>query len=148
MGERPAAAGDGGSDPEPVGVRIDLISDDRAAGQARQGVRQVLTAWHLPSLVDSVLLAVTELVTNAVRYGRPPLFLVLRRDQTRVRLAVHDANPSEPATERSQAGPDAESGRGLDIVTAVAGEVGCEQVPGDGKIIYASFETPDTSQSG
>lgn len=122
-------------------MRVDLASDARAAGQARRKVRQVLTGWQLPSLVDNVVLAVSELVTNAVRYGRPPLFLVLRRDDTRVRLDVHDADPTEPTRQRPAAGPDAESGRGLDIVAALAVSVGCEQVPGDGKIIYASFET-------
>lgn len=122
-------------------MRLDLVSDGRAAGQARRGVRQVLTLWHLPALVDSVVLAVSELVTNAVRYGWPPLFLVLRRDETEVRLDVHDADPTEPASARPPAGPGAESGRGLDIVAAVAIEVGCEQVPGDGKIMYASFDT-------
>lgn len=127
-------------------MRVDLVSDARAADQARRGVRQVLMGWQLPALVDSVVLAVSELVTNAVRYGRPPLFLVLSRDATRVRLDVHDASPTEPDEQRPQAGPGAESGRGLDIVSAVALEVGCEQVPDDGKIMYASFSTRVTPE--
>jgi len=35
---------------------------------------------------------------------------------------------------------DAESGRGINIVNAIADEVGCEQVEDDGKIIFASFD--------
>ena len=38
---------------------------------------------------------------------------------------------------------DRESGRGLLIVTAVADTVGVEQVPGDGKHVFASFDTSE-----
>ena len=148
MSGRAAATGRGvGSGCVRDGVRVDLVSDGRAAGQARRGVRQVLALWQLPALIDSVVLAVSELVTNAVRYGRPPLFLVLRRDGTRVRLDVHDASPTGPADKRTPAGPAAESGRGLNIVAAVAVEVGCEQVPGDGKIMYAAFDTREAPRT-
>jgi len=43
--------------------------------------------------------------------------------------------------ERPPVDDDRESGRGLLIVSAVADEVGVEQVPGDGKQVYASFDT-------
>ena len=126
-------------------ARFDLAGDGRAPGQARGNVRQILALWQLPALVDSVTLAVSELVTNAVRHGRPPLFLLLRREKDHVRLAVHDASATEPAAHGATADQDAENGRGLDIVSALAADMGCEQIPGDGKMMYASFNTPGTS---
>jgi anti-sigma regulatory factor (Ser/Thr protein kinase) len=89
-----------------------------------------------------VVLAVSELVTNAVRHGRPPVFFVLADHRHEVRLDVHDGNPREPAgPSRADDDPDAESGRGMNIVDALAVQVDCEQVPDDGKVIHASFST-------
>ena len=91
-------------------------------------------------MVDPVVLVVSELVTNAVRYGRPPISMELRLRTERVRLAVHDGNSSEPVSRGDETEPDAESGRGMGIVAAVADEVIVEQVPDDGKIIRAVFD--------
>ncbi len=126
--------------PEPV--RVDLASDDSAPGQARRVTRQALLGWHLPGLVDSVVLAVSELVTNATRHGRPPLWLELRRRPEQIQLAVHDADPTEPPIAAGDAARDAESGRGLSIVDALADDLAVEQVTDDGKIIHAVFTTP------
>jgi anti-sigma regulatory factor (Ser/Thr protein kinase) len=89
-----------------------------------------------------VVLVVSELVTNSVRYGRPPLHLDLRRLRGRIRIDVHDTVAQEPVLhDREPVADDRESGRGLLIVSAVADEVGVEQVPGDGKHVYAAFDT-------
>ena len=120
---------------------VDLQPDQQAPGHARREAREVLRRWQLPSLVDRVVLVVSELVTNSVRYGRPPLRLVLTRQQRCVRVDVHDAVPAEPELRDRRAAPDAETGRGLLIVSAMADSVGVEQVPGDGKHVYADFRT-------
>lgn len=122
-------------------VSVELRSDAQAPGQARRATREALRRWQLPALVDRVVLVVSELVTNGVRYGRPPLRLVLRRGDQAVRVDVHDAVPQEPRLDRGSSGGEDESGRGLLIVSAVADTVGVEQVPGDGKHVYASFRT-------
>ncbi len=101
-------------------------------------MQRALLAWRLPALVDTVVLAVSELVTNAVRYGRPPVGLVLQRDRQEVHLDVHDGSPREPAGPRGTS-VTAESGRGMDIVQALAEQVDCEQIPDDGKIVHATF---------
>lgn len=85
--------------PEPAGpdrVHVDLDSSAQAPGQARRAVRQALLSWSLPALVDVVVLAASELVTNAVRYGQPPLHLVLHRTAAHVRLDLHDGETAEP----------------------------------------------------
>ena len=130
--------------PERAGevVRVDLRPGPHAPAEARRATREVLGRWELQELVDRAVLVVSELVTNSVRYGRPPLHLDLRRLRGRVRVDVHDTVPEEPVLHgREAVDDDRESGRGLLIVSAVADEVGVEQVPGDGKHVYASFYT-------
>lgn len=125
-------------------VRLELDSTMRAPGQARQAVRQTLESWHLPTLVDAVVLTVSELVTNAVRHGQPPVALVLRRSsEGEVSVDIHDGEPREPTSPQDVADQDAESGRGLQIVDAVGGERTCAQVRDDGKVVHVAFGTGD-----
>jgi anti-sigma regulatory factor (Ser/Thr protein kinase) len=121
-------------------VHVELAQDRRAPADARRAAREALVRWRLPGLVDAVVLAVSELVTNAVRYGRPQVSLELWRQPEQVRVSVHDGDPTEPPTGGGEAGPDAESGRGLSIVQQLADEVAVEQVPDDGKIVRVSFD--------
>lgn len=126
-------AGDGNA------VRVDFARDQRAVGQARRAMRAALLGWRLPRLVDTVVLVTSELVTNAIRYGRPPLSVQLRRSPRQVQLDVHDGNPVELPVVLGEAAAEVESGRGLGIVLALADEVTVEQVTGDGKIIHVTF---------
>ena len=104
-------------------MRVEVTQDDGAPGHARQIAREALVAWGLRHLIDPVVLVVSELVTNAIRYGRPPLLMELRFHPGQVRLAVHDGNPSEPIANHDGIDLDAESGRGIGIVDAVADQV-------------------------
>jgi hypothetical protein len=40
---------------------------------------------------------------------------------------------------------DAESGRGMQIVCALADRTGCEQITDDGKVVFAAFRTPPSA---
>ncbi|HSP39115.1 MAG TPA: ATP-binding protein [Frankiaceae bacterium] len=119
-----------------------LANDDRAPGQARRAVRGTLTGWRLFAVIDDAVLAVSELVTNAVRHGLPPVGLLLRRRDGQVRIDVDDARPEPVALDRKPA-DFAESGRGLGIVSGVADDVGSEHIPGDGKFVFASWNIAD-----
>ena len=128
--------------------RIALPADLTAPGVARAHTRSVLRGWRRPELPDPLLLALRELVSNAVRHGRPPVDLLLRRAGRGVRLEVHDEAPGRER-EVSLSGPDAESGRGLFLVETVASDTGVEQVPGDGKTAWATFEPgPEPGRPG
>ncbi|MFE7583729.1 hypothetical protein ACFU5Y_19505 [Streptomyces gardneri] len=59
----------------------DLTSDSREVGRARTLVTEQLHAWGLEDLEFGTQLMVSELVTNALRYGKPPIRLRLIRDE-------------------------------------------------------------------
>jgi anti-sigma regulatory factor (Ser/Thr protein kinase) len=111
---------------EEESVELSLPADPAAVRDAREAVRTTLTRWRLHHLVEVCVLAVSELVTNALRYGRAPIGVRLRRADTKVKIEVQDHGggaASAPVQEPDQL---AESGRGLGIVRAVADEVEAE----------------------
>ena len=132
-----AHAGGAGDD-----VEVPLPQDTSAPRVARAGVSKALNRWRLASLLDSVLLAVSELVTNAVRHGRPPARLLIARRGQHVEVDVRDSSPEAPDLGGPTSGLDAESGRGMAIVAALADEVYIEEIPGDGKVVHTRFDTP------
>ncbi|MDP9182447.1 MAG: ATP-binding protein [Actinomycetota bacterium] len=127
-------------------VEVVLPNDATAALRARHAVRSTLTRWRLPHLIDACMLAVSELVTNALRHGSPPISVLLRRHQRDVRLDVHDGDPLSFSARHPGDETDLrESGRGLDIVRAVADESGLERVEGDGKTAFATWHVDTKS---
>jgi anti-sigma regulatory factor (Ser/Thr protein kinase) len=65
-----------------------------------------------------VVLAVSELVTNAVVHGEGEVVLRITVAVEVVRVSVTDHNPA-PAVLK-EAGPDGESGRGIRLVDAIS----------------------------
>ncbi|GAA3116460.1 hypothetical protein GCM10010521_00320 [Streptomyces rameus] len=103
-----------------------------------------------PDLVDSVVLAVSELVTNAHVHARSNAQLVLTWDEQCLHVTVHDASTRLP--EQRHAGDQALGGRGLFLVEAVADAWEARHCP-RGKDVTACFEPPssarpDTSGAG
>ena len=122
---------------------VELPDDDTAASVARAQTRSVLRSWRLPGLLDPLLLVVSELVGNAVRHGSAPVRMLLRRTGLGVRVEVHDdAAAAAPAGSSELPDLDAESGRGLFLVDAVATDTGVQQIPDDGKVVWATLEEP------
>lgn len=123
-------------------VHVDLPDDRRAPTAARVAVREALARWRLGAISDDVLLTVSELVTNAVEHGRPPVWLRLRRRPGHLSVSVHDDHHRPPHTAGLASTAD-ESGRGLAIVDALADRVQVEQVPEDGTIVHAEFDAEE-----
>ncbi|WP_299033476.1 ATP-binding protein [uncultured Pseudokineococcus sp.] len=94
----------------------ELDADAAEVPRARHLLGEALLAWHLDEdAADTALLLTSELVTNAVRHGRPPVHVhaeVLAGGV--VRVEVDDASPS-PIRPQD---PDLEDlgGRGLQLV--------------------------------
>lgn len=103
---------------------------------ARQFSTETFEVWGVASRKDDMLLCVSELATNALRYGVPPgrgylLRLLVFEDAT-VRVEVHD---SGPGLSRTADGP---AGRGLTIVAALADAWGV--VPrAPGKVVWCEL---------
>jgi two-component sensor histidine kinase len=82
-------------------------------------------------------LVASELVTNAIVHARTDVSLRLSRTDPRLlRIAVCDDSPTLPVA-RSVA-LDAESGRGLRIIEAIASQWGA-QPAGRGKVVWAEI---------
>ncbi|MFF3863078.1 ATP-binding protein [Streptomyces sp. NPDC002209] len=107
------------------------------------------TAVHLASLpwnnwaadtVHSVLLSVSELVTNAHLHAAGTAHLVLTWDGVCLHVSVADSDPRLPSPRESDAEADAgaTSGRGLGIVTTLADSWNVHSCHG-GKAITACF---------
>ncbi|GAA3778483.1 SpoIIE family protein phosphatase [Streptomyces chiangmaiensis] len=107
--------------------------DTAAAGTARAHVRSQLTEWKIDEATsDTAQLIVSELVTNAVRYGSPPLELRLIRDHM-LTCEVHDNSATAPRVCHARAFD--EGGRGLFITAHLAHKWGYRYTS-DGKIVW------------
>lgn len=108
-----------------------------SAEAAREFVRRSGCVEHSGSMLDDALLLVTELVTNGVRHGGPPILLALDCDGENLRVEVRDGNTALP-TPRVAAWDD-ESGRGLSLVMLMAHSWGVEPIKdeyGEGKMVW------------
>jgi anti-sigma regulatory factor (Ser/Thr protein kinase) len=110
--------------------------DEMCAGKARRLVRTALRLWQLNHLADDVEQVAAELIANAVEGGA--YRVVISREAARILVAVHDNRPGTPVLK--SAGLDAESGRGLHIVEALADEWQHE-----GDVVWASFTIQEES---
>ncbi|AUG81499.1 ATP-binding protein [Kitasatospora sp. MMS16-BH015] len=89
-----------------------------------------------PDTVDDVLLAVSELVTNAHVHAHSSAQLVLLRDRDCLYVSIHDHSPELPAPRPPD--EDRAGGRGLAIV-AVLADSWRAYPQADGKTICACF---------
>ncbi|MEU5983796.1 SpoIIE family protein phosphatase [Streptomyces sp. NPDC047434] len=116
-----------------------LPREPRSVGRARELARAQLTAWDLEPLVDTVELLVSELVTNALRYGEGEIRLRLLRDRTLV-CEVWDAGLVQPRRRRAR--DTDEGGRGLQLVGLLSEAWGSRRTP-RGKTVWFELPLPD-----
>ena len=105
-------------------LRTELPAGLASARQARAAVRQALTAWDMGRLSGDAELLASELVANAAEHGDgAPINLALYRHAepgADPGITCEVTDTAAQFTQRRQAGPDAERGRGLAIVAALA----------------------------
>ncbi|GAA2991976.1 hypothetical protein GCM10020229_00530 [Kitasatospora albolonga] len=130
-----------------------LADTPNAVGWARRHTRDVLNRWQVPpDLIDTVLLVVSELATNAIRHpgAKQPerltfaetaevqtflLDLQLHGQAVVVQVADHDPRP--PMLQH--VGEEAESGRGIFLVEHMSSRWGHYQPTGGGKVVWAEL---------
>ncbi|MFI8949406.1 ATP-binding protein [Streptomyces sp. NPDC053750] len=96
-----------------------LLPDLAKIGEMRRIARAFLRRCRVSEPVAGlVVLAVSELVTNAVVHGEGEVVLRITVGVDVVRVSVTDHNPA-PAVLK-EAGPDGESGRGIRLVDAIS----------------------------
>jgi anti-sigma regulatory factor (Ser/Thr protein kinase) len=125
----------------------DFPADGRSVQAARDFVTAVLREWPTPrALVHDVVLLVSELVTNAVIHGRPPIELRLRTSDGQVVLEVRDHATYLPR--RLRPTPEDEHGRGLQLVALIADRWGTRPTP-DGKSVWCVLSiSSDAAERG
>ncbi|MGW0788746.1 SpoIIE family protein phosphatase [Streptomyces sp. NPDC002911] len=116
----------------------ELPSDPAVVARARELARAQLSAWHLEEVVFTTELVVSELVTNAVRYGGPPVQLRLILDNTLI-CEVSDGSNAAPHLRRARYYD--EGGRGLMIVAQIVERWGSRST-GVGKTIWTEQLLP------
>ncbi|OAH13447.1 SpoIIE family protein phosphatase [Streptomyces jeddahensis] len=94
-----------------------LPEDPRAAGQAREHIREQLSVWDLDDLTMTTELIVSELVGNVVRHARGPVHVRLLRSASLI-CEVSDGSLTTPRMRR--ASETDEGGRGLQLVAALS----------------------------
>ncbi|WP_041819388.1 SpoIIE family protein phosphatase [Streptomyces davaonensis] len=127
------------------GLPVDSVGDwtlprePRSVGRAREHARGRLLSWDLEPLVDTTELLVSELVTNALRYGEGDIRLRLLLDRTLV-CEVWDAGLVQPRRRRAR--DTDEGGRGLQLVGLLSAAWGSRRTP-RGKTVWFELPLPD-----
>lgn len=133
-GPPPAAAGVPA--PRPTVLSTRLRPEPTAVRRARQFVRAGLDPAGQPAnpATDSAVLMVSELVTNAIRHGSGPVHVELEVDTGVVRVGVTDESAARPVPRDAAA--DAESGRGMLLVSSLADRWGSDPWPPGKKVWF------------
>ncbi|MBW8818463.1 MAG: SpoIIE family protein phosphatase, partial [Streptomyces sp.] len=116
----------------------DVPADPAAVAETRKNTRRQLATWGLDEVAFVTELVVSELVTNAIRYGGAPIQLRLIRDRNLI-CEVSDASSTAPHLRRARTFD--EGGRGLLLVAQLTQGWGTRQTY-DGKTIWAEQTLP------
>ncbi|GAA2959584.1 MULTISPECIES: SpoIIE family protein phosphatase [Streptomyces] len=118
----------------------ELPYDKTAPATARRLASKRLAEWNLAGDTgEATELIVSELVTNAVRYGRPPVKLRLILDRA-LTCEIRDASTTGP--HMKYAGAVDEGGRGLFIISQLATVWGTRYAS-EGKTVWSEQTLPD-----
>ncbi|OKK09003.1 histidine kinase [Streptomyces sp. CB02400] len=112
--------------------------DPAAVGEVRAAVTRKLAEWGLDELTFSTELILSELVTNALRYGGTPIQVRMLYDHNLI-CEVYDSSSTSPHLR--YATMTDEGGRGLFLVAQLAERWGTRYLPA-GKVIWTEQPVP------
>lgn len=109
-----------------------MPDDPAAVATIRRECARRLAEWELEEISFITELILSELITNAIRYGIQPVRVRLLKDLTLI-CEVSDASSTSPHMRRATATD--EGGRGLFLVAQYAERWGTRYLP-RGKVIW------------
>ncbi|SOB86070.1 SpoIIE family protein phosphatase [Streptomyces sp. 1331.2] len=112
----------------------EIEPDFEQVARARRLAADQLAVWGLEETAFVTELVVSELVTNAIKYGRPPIRLRLIRNSALI-CEVSDGSATAPHLRRARAFD--EGGRGLMLVAQLTQRWGTRHAT-DGKTIWCA----------
>ncbi|MFI6853224.1 ATP-binding protein [Streptomyces sp. NPDC050416] len=128
----------------PAQYSMRLTVGEHAPRHVRRIVRSFLEQWRMPELSEAVELGVTELLANVVQHVPDRrCALLLLRQPAGVRVEVTDGSDQLPLSP-SHLDPEAEGGRGLLLLDAMADKWGVSPWRGGGKTVW--FECGATTE--
>jgi anti-sigma regulatory factor (Ser/Thr protein kinase) len=129
------------------GRRVRLTTGPAAASEARCQVRAAISAWDIPVDPDVAILLTSELVTNAIRHEMTGIvMLAITCSAGQLRVDVHDTSRSLPMLIDAPA--DAETGRGLMLVTTLSTEWGFYRTPAGKAVYFTLASQPEGAEGG
>ncbi|WP_173860792.1 SpoIIE family protein phosphatase [Streptomyces sp. SAT1] len=120
----------------------DVPPDPAAVAGIRVAACAQLDAWGLAELGFVLELVLSELVTNAIRYGSAPIHVRLIHDRALI-CEVSDGTSASPHLR--YAATTEEGGRGLFLVARTTERWGTRYTP-EGKVIWAELALPELPQ--
>jgi anti-sigma regulatory factor (Ser/Thr protein kinase) len=134
-----------------IHLEVVLQPEPRSASSARDFLRGTFAGWQAAgdASLDTALLVVTELVTNAVRHSGSRVTLAVTLEEGRLLLEVTDEAPGRPTLR--DPGWESTGGRGLLLVQAVSTRWGVrpadsgaehQATAGAGKVVWAELAAP------
>lgn len=111
----------------------EVPSDPAAVARVRAACARQMEVWGLDQIAFTTELIISELVTNAIRYGIGPIRLRLLRDRDSLICEVDDGSSTSPHLRRAKTTD--EGGRGLFLVAQFAQRWGTRYTT-RGKVIW------------
>lgn len=124
---------------------MELGAEPDAVPYARRWVADALTEDPVVAILPDAELVVSELVTNALLHGAPPITVSVEVHGTTVRIAVSDGSRATPV--RALARADAMTGRGLSLIAALASDWGVDPTP-EGKVVWCELSAVAPAATG
>ena len=115
-------------------AETELPISREAPAVAREFLREASCTEHHNEVLEDAVLLVSELVTNSILHGGPPVVVAVDCDGESLRVRVRDGS-SELPTARAAKRVD-EGGRGLAIVANLSDDWGVEQHEDDSKHVW------------
>ncbi|MGA5453007.1 ATP-binding protein [Streptomyces umbrinus] len=127
---------------------LPFVAEPEEVSGLRRVLRLHLELWGLHEVTDAAQLCVSELVSNVIRHVGlgTPTTLAVSMNGTYLRIEVHDPDTRALPT-LLDAGSEAEAGRGVAIIDAVADRWGVQLSP-DRKVTWCELETGLVSAYG